>query len=67
MTSLKVTGMHCEGCENRIQKVIEKIESVSNVKADREAEKVEFDFDGSADTITAVKSKINELGYKIKE
>lgn len=65
MTSLKVTGMHCEGCENRIQKMVGKIDGVSEVTADREAEKVVFDFDGSAETLTAIKEKIDELGYKV--
>ncbi|HKK46471.1 MAG TPA: heavy-metal-associated domain-containing protein [Balneolaceae bacterium] len=67
MTSLKVTGMHCEGCENRIQKMLGKIDSVSDVKADREAEKVEFNYNGSAETMSAIESKIGELGYTVEE
>jgi len=65
MTSLQVTGMYCEGCENRIQKMVGKIDGVSEVKADREAENVEFDFDGSSETLTAIKDKIDELGYEV--
>jgi len=65
MTSLKVTGMHCEGCENSVQKTLQKIDSVSDVKADRKNEKVEFNFDGSTDTMNAIKSQIDELGYKV--
>ena len=65
MTSLQVTGMHCEGCENRIRKMVGKINGVSEVKADRNAGKVEFDFDGSSETLTAIKEKIDELGYEV--
>lgn len=64
-TTLKVTGMHCEGCENKIQKMLPRIESVANVKADRNAESVEFEFNSSDSVLTAVKSKIDDLGYTV--
>lgn len=65
MTSLKVTGMQCEGCEKSVQKALGKIDSVSDVKADREDEKVDFNFNGSEDTLNSIKAKIDELGYKV--
>jgi len=64
-TELHVTGMHCEGCENRIKKMLSRIDSVSDVSADHNAEKVEFTSNGNPDTITAVKEKIGELGYQV--
>lgn len=67
MTSLKVTGMQCEGCEDSVQNALGAIDNVSDVKADRQAETVEFNFDGSADTMATIKSKIDELGYEVKE
>ena len=64
-TELHVRGMHCEGCENRIKRMLPRIDSVSDVNADRNAEKVEFTSNGEPDTITAVKEKIGELGYQV--
>jgi copper chaperone len=64
---LKVTGMHCEGCENKIKKMLPRIDSVDEVKADRDAESVEFSYNGDADTLTAVKDKITDLGYEVVE
>ncbi|HKJ47386.1 MAG TPA: heavy-metal-associated domain-containing protein [Balneolales bacterium] len=64
---LKVTGMHCEGCENKIRKMLPRIDSVDNVKADRNAELVEFTFNGNEDTLIAVKDKIADLGYEVVE
>ena len=63
--TLKVTGMHCEGCENKFRKMLPRIESVENVNADRLAETVEFEFNGSDDVLSAVKSKIDDLGYSV--
>ena len=64
-TELDVKGMHCEGCENRIKKMLPRIDSVSNVTADRNAEKVTFSSDGAPETLNAVTGKITELGYQV--
>jgi len=66
-STMKVTGMHCPGCENKIQKVLPRIESVENVQADREADTVLFDSDGEEATMQAVKEKIHDLGYTVEE
>jgi copper ion binding protein len=65
-TTLEVTGMHCEMCESKIQKMVGKIDNVENVKADRESEKVQLEYDGSETTMDAVKQKIDDLGYKVE-
>lgn len=66
-TTLKVTGMHCEGCENKIQKVVGRLDSVQNVQADRSAEQVDLEYSGSDEVLAAVKSKIADLGYQVVE
>lgn len=65
--TLKVTGMHCEGCENRIQKLLPRIDSVSDVTADRNKESVKLSYNGNEDTLKAVKEKISDLGYEVVE
>lgn len=64
-TTLKVTGMHCGGCENKIQKVVGRMDSVQNVHADRNAEQVDLEYDGSEEVLNSVKSKIVDLGYQV--
>lgn len=66
-SKLHVTGMHCAGCESKIQKVLPRIKGVQNVNADREKESVAFDSDGEDATLIAVKEKIHELGYAVKD
>ena len=63
--TMKVTGMNCEMCESKIQKMVGKIDNVKNVKADRESEKVQLEYDGSESTMDAIKQKIDDLGYKV--
>ncbi|HKJ68926.1 MAG TPA: heavy-metal-associated domain-containing protein [bacterium] len=64
-TTLKVTGMHCEGCENKIQKVVGRIDSVHSVTADRTEEMVELDLDESPELLTTIKTRITDLGYTV--
>jgi copper chaperone CopZ len=64
-TELDVKGMHCEGCESRIKKMLPRIDSVDDVTADRNTEKVTFSSDGTPKTLNAVKEKITELGYQV--
>lgn len=64
-TELNVKGMHCEGCENRIKKMLPRINSVGDVTADRNAEKVTFTSNGDPETLNAVNEKIADLGYQV--
>ena len=61
---IKVDGMMCEGCENRIRNAVERIEGI---------EKVEADHNKGVVTITAkddmnietVKEKIKDIGFQV--
>jgi len=59
-----VKGMHCEGCENRIQKVVENLRGVMKAKADHRNGKVEV-YVTSAASEHEIKDKISFLGYKV--
>ena len=63
-TIIKVEGMMCTGCENRIQNAVSEIKGVESVKADHEKGIVEVK--GTAD-IKEVKEAIEDLGFEVKE
>ena len=61
---LKVKGMMCMGCENRVKNALENIDGISNVKANHKDGTV--DFDTQDDTlINVIKETINDLGFKV--
>lgn len=66
---LKVTGMHCGGCENRVKNAVGDIKNVKNVSADHEACKVNVEFKKDVDenTISQVKEAIERLDFKVEE
>ncbi len=61
---IKVEGMMCTGCENRIQNAVSEIKGVESVKADHEKGIVEIK--GTAD-IKEVKEAIEDIGFEVKE
>ena len=63
-TIIKVEGMMCTGCENRIQNAVSEIKGVESVKADHEKGIVEVKW--TAD-IKEVKEAIEDIGFEVKE
>ena len=62
---LKVEGMMCSGCENRVQNALKNIEGVTDAKADHTSKsvKVIVEKEGLEDSI---KECIDDLGYEVK-
>lgn len=65
-TIINVSGMHCEGCENRIKNVLSTIDDVENVNPNHETGEVEITSGKELD-LSAVKEKIENLGFEVKE
>ena len=65
-TIIKVEGMVCNGCENRVQNVLKNIDGVENVVADHTTGTVRVT---SKDEVSenTMKEKIIDIGFEIKE
>ncbi len=63
---LKVEGMHCKGCENRIKNALGTINEVKNVEANHENGKVKVFLKKEID-INQIKEKIENLDFKVAE
>lgn len=62
--TLKVNGMHCDGCENRVQKVLSDVVGVTKVVADHKTGEVELRVTAAANE-NEIKEKIAHLGYEL--
>lgn len=64
--TLKVTGMMCNGCENRVINGLKTIEGIKEVKASHEKGIVEVE---SEDNITEdmIIEKIEDIGYEVEK
>ena len=65
---IKISGMSCTGCENRVENVLKNIENVESVNANYNTGIVEI---GTNDIknldIDVIKETLEDLGYDILE
>lgn len=63
---IKVEGMVCNGCENRVQNALKQIDGVENVVADYKAGTVKITTIESLDE-NLIKEKIEDIGFEVKD
>ncbi len=65
-TIIKVEGMVCGGCENRVQNALKTIEGVENVVADHVNGTVTVTTKAEVSK-SVMKEKIEDIGFEVKE
>lgn len=63
---LKVEGMMCSGCENRIQNALKSIDGVKNVIAAHTSKEVKVTVQENFEE-NIIKERIEELGFEVIE
>jgi copper ion binding protein len=61
--TIKVEGMHCNGCEMNVQDMVSELPGVKKVKADFKKGEVKVEYDGGKTAPEEIKKKIVEAGY----
>lgn len=64
---LKVTGMSCTGCEQRISSALRRLDGVGRVNADHQAATVVVDFDPMAVEEATIVRRLEAAGYEVFE
>ncbi len=65
-TVIKVEGMVCNGCENRVQNALKNIEGIENVVADHNKGIVTV-ISKNEVSESVMKEKIEDIGFEVKE
>ena len=63
---LKVNGMVCGGCENRVQNAVSLIDGVESVVADHNTNTVKITTSKEVD-LNTIKEKIQDLDFEVVE
>ncbi|MCM1220201.1 MAG: heavy-metal-associated domain-containing protein [Lachnospiraceae bacterium] len=63
---IKVKGMVCNGCENRIQNALKTIDGIIEVLADYKQELVTIKVDSEFDK-NVIYEKIEDLGFEVEK
>lgn len=58
-------GIHCGGCETRIQSVLGKVPGVMEVKTSQKTQKVDLVLDPDVVSLQDIKERLEDLGYSI--
>lgn len=65
---IRISGMSCTGCENRVENVLKNIENVESVNANYNTGIVEIGTNNIKDlNIDIIKKTLEDLGYDILE
>ena len=65
---IKISGMSCTGCENRVENILKNIENVESVNANYNTGIVEIETNDIKDlNIDVIKETLEDLGYDILE
>ena len=64
---LKIKGMHCVSCENRIKDAILNLNGVKSAKVDYTSEKATIEFDNEKTDIKNIVKTIKNVGYQPEE
>lgn len=63
-TIIKVRGMMCNGCENRVKNALSELDGIESVEASHEEETVKI-ISNQEINIDVIKEKIEDLGFEV--
>ncbi len=63
--TLRVIGMHCGACENRIQKALSRLEGIRRSSADHKNGEVRVVFDPVHTSLDAIRATIGRADYRV--
>lgn len=65
---IRISGMSCTGCENRVENILKNVENVESVNANYNTGIVEIETNNIKDLdIDMIKETLEDLGYDILE
>ena len=65
-TTIKIQGMHCEGCVKRIENVLSKIKGIDNFKVSLEEQTITLEVK-KENIIEDITAKIEAIGFNVKQ
>lgn len=65
IAEIKVSGMHCNHCVDKITRFVSEIEGVSEVIVDLEAQIVRVDYESPA-SLESIKEAILDSGFEVE-
>lgn len=61
--TIKVSGLHCYGCNKKVEASLSKVKGIHNVTADFVKKEVKMDFDENTVNLEKIRNTITKAGY----
>ena len=65
--TVKISGMTCAACAQRVQKAVSKLEGVENANVNFATEKLTIEFDAQKASMPTIKEAVEHAGYGVVE
>ena len=62
---IKVEGMHCEGCSNRLSRVLNNVDGVKEANVSLENKLASIEYDENITKIEDLEESIKEAGFEV--
>ena len=64
---LGIEGLHCDGCVNRLTKVLKALDGVVDAKVSLENKSTEIEYDENELELDDIKQAVSDAGFEAKE
>ncbi len=65
-TTLKIIGMHCNGCTRSVTNALKRVVGVENAEVSLQENSARVEYDEKETTIDALRISIIEVGYDVE-
>lgn len=65
-TKLRVEGMHCKGCTQRVANVLERLDGVRSAEVELENEEARVEHTSTSPTLDQMKEAVEKAGYTVR-
>ena len=61
---LKIEGMHCAGCSNRLEKILNNVDGVESAKVSLEEKSADIKYNDEEVELNTILQEIEDAGFK---
>ena len=61
---LKIEGMHCAGCSNRLEKILNNVDGVESAKVSLEEKSADIKYNEEEVEVNTILQEIEDAGFK---
>lgn len=61
---LKIEGMHCAGCSNRLEKILNNVDGIESAKVSLEEKSADIKYNEEEEELNTILQEIEDAGFK---